>query len=77
MDGGDDFQSILTKDISSIFKNVFDIFNKIIFQVFSLGVEMGLLSTYRFSVLRLINVWPNFCENEDGFVETSSYKKYF
>ena len=31
MDGGDDFQSILTKDISSIFKNVFYIFNKIVF----------------------------------------------
>ena len=41
MDGGDDLQSILTKDISSIFKNVFYIFNKIIFQVFSLGVENG------------------------------------
>ena len=41
MDGGDDFQTILTKDIFSIFKNVFYIFNKIIFQVFSLGVENG------------------------------------
>ena len=39
MDGGDDFQSILTKDISSIFKTVFYIFNKISFQVFSLDVE--------------------------------------
>ena len=39
MDGGDDFQSIVTKDISSIFnKTIFYIFNEIIFQVFSLGV---------------------------------------
>ena len=41
MDGGDDFQSILTKDIFSIFETVFYIFYKINVQVFSLGVENG------------------------------------
>ena len=48
-----------------------------VFQVFSLGVEMGSLSTYRFLVLRLINVLLEFCKNEDELVETSSYKSIF
>ena len=57
MDGGDDFQSILTKDISSIFKKLFSIFSiKLFSKYFHWILKMGLLSTYRFSVVRHINV---------------------
>ena len=60
------------------FQKLFSIFSiKLFSKYFHWVLKTGLPSTYRFSVLRLINVWPNFCENKDGLVETSSYKKYF
>ena len=39
--------------------------------------KMGSLSTYRFLVLRLINVLLEFYKNEDRLGDTLSYQKYF
>ena len=52
-------------------------FKKKVFQVFSLGVETSLLSTWRILALRLINTWPESARTRINLLKHRVIKSIF